>query len=49
MIGYVFFPLFSRGEVYKVLCGGWPARIDESAPYFAEKCSGQITAILVLT
>ncbi|CAF1073120.1 unnamed protein product [Adineta ricciae] len=47
--GYVFFPLFSRGEVYKVICDGPPVHIHESAPYFHEKCSIQITATLVIT
>ncbi|CAF3576079.1 unnamed protein product [Adineta steineri] len=49
VLGYVFFPLFSRESVYKVLCGGLPTQIDESAPYFKEKCSVQITAVLVIT
>ncbi|CAF1286967.1 unnamed protein product [Adineta ricciae] len=49
IVGYVFFPLFSHGEVYKVICGGPPVHIHESAPYFHEKCSIQITAALVIT
>ncbi|UJR33175.1 hypothetical protein I4U23_020631 [Adineta vaga] len=49
IVGYVFFPLFSHGEVYKSLCGGSPIHIDESAPYFHEKCSIQITLVLFIT
>ncbi|CAF4613781.1 unnamed protein product [Rotaria sp. Silwood1] len=49
IIGYLFIQLFSIAEIYETLCNGPPTYMDESTPYFKEKCSTQITVVLIVT